>query len=159
MSESKSIQLIRATAQDVDELLEVEKTTIGLKVYSGYFTKEELGDWVNDEIVFLIKNGDDIVGSLSYQIKSNDHAYISGLVIKKKFQRKGFAMEAMKKLIDEHLKNYKLIDLAVHPENHAVMLYEELGFQKGKMIENYFGDGEPRMMMEKRFGQDLKLKK
>jgi len=36
------MKLIEATIQDVPMLLEIEKTTEGLKIYSGYFNEEEV---------------------------------------------------------------------------------------------------------------------
>lgn len=142
------MELIRATIKDIQTLLEIEKTTIGLKVYSGYFTEEEVEGYVKDSIVYLIKNNDDIVGSISYDIIDSNHADFSGLVIKPEFQKQGLARKAMK-LLFEKLKNYKKLSLVVHPDNHALKLYESFGFVQESRKENYFGDGEPRLIMVK----------
>ena len=142
------MELIRATIKDVQTLLEVEKTTIGLKVYSGYFTKEEVEGYVKDSIVYLIKNNDNIVGSISYDVIDSNHADVSGLVIKPEFQKQGLAKKAMELLFEE-LKNYKKLSLVVHPDNHALKLYKSFGFIEELRKENYFGDGEPRLIMNK----------
>jgi ribosomal-protein-alanine N-acetyltransferase len=144
------MELIRATTKDAQTLLEIEKTTIGLKVYSGYFTEKEIEGWINNEIVFLIKNNDIVIGSISYEVKEKDHAYISGLVIKTEFQKQGLARQAMILLFEE-LKSFKQLSLAVHPDNHAVKLYGSFGFKEESVVENYFGDGEPRLIMIKNF--------
>ena len=40
------------------------------------------------------------------------------------------------------------IDLAVHPENQAARaLYVSYGFTQTRIHENFFGDGEPRIVM------------
>jgi len=142
------MKLARATIKDVQTLLEIEKTTIGLKLYSGYFNEKEVEEYVKNSIVYLIKNNDDIVGSISYDIIDSDHADVSGLVIKPEFQRRGFGRKAMELLFEE-LKGYKKLSLVVHPENHALKLYESLGFVQESRKENYFGDGQPRMIMIK----------
>jgi len=142
------MKLIRATIKDTQTLLEIEKTTVGLKIYSGYFTEKEIEEWVNNDTVYLIKNDEVIVGSISYEVKNKDHVYISGLVIKPEFQKQGLAKQAMILLFEE-LKSYKQISLAVHPDNHAVKLYESFGFITKSREENYFGDGEPRLIMVK----------
>ncbi len=49
------ISLQRATLEDVQMLLEIEKTTKGLKTYSGYFTEEEIKNYINNDVVYLIK--------------------------------------------------------------------------------------------------------
>lgn len=82
-----------------------------------------------------------------YQMKSPDHAYISGLVIRPEFQGRGLATEAMEKVLEE-LKDVTTIDLVTHPDNaRAITLYESLGFSISERIENYFDDGEPRVVM------------
>jgi ribosomal protein S18 acetylase RimI-like enzyme len=140
------MKLIRATIEDVQILLEIEKTTIGLGVYSGYYNEKEIEEWINNDIVYLIKNGEEIAGSISYEIKNKNHAYVSGLVMRSEFQKQGLAKQAMVLLLEE-LKNFKQLSLVVHPDNHAVKLYESFGFVIESREENYFGDGEPRLIM------------
>ena len=142
------MELIRATTKDIQTLLEIEKTTIGLKLYSGYFNEKEVEEYVKNSIVYLIKNNDDIVGSISYDVMDFDHADISGLVVKPEFQKQGFGRKAMK-LLFKKLKDYKKVSLCVHPDNHACKLYESFGFKVESRKENYFGDGEPRLIMTK----------
>lgn len=142
------MKLERAKIKDVKTLLEIEKTTAGLKVYSGYFNEVEIEEWINNELVYLIRIGEETVGSISYEIKDEDHAYISGLVIRPEFQKRGLARKAMETLMEE-LQSFKKLSLVVHPDNHAVRLYESLGFATESRKENYFGDGEPRIIMIK----------
>lgn len=142
------MELKRATIEDVQKLLEIEKTTIGLKVYSGYFNEKEVEEYVKKSVVYLIKNKDDIIGSISYDVIDSNHTDISGLVIKPKFQKQGFGRMAMK-LLFEKLKGCKKLSLCVHPDNHARKFYESFGFKVESRKENYFGDGEPRLIMVK----------
>lgn len=84
---------------------------------------------------------------MSYEIKSEDNVYISGLLILPQFQRQGIAKESMKFMLEEIGKR-KRIDLVTHPDNFkAIKLYELLGFKIEARKENYFGDGEPRVVM------------
>ena len=97
----------------------------------------------------MIKNDCDVtVGSISYQIKNKTHAYISGLIIKPEFQKQGLAKKALSLLL-EKLKNYQKLSLVVHPENPAIKLYLSFGFAIKSRKENYFGDGQPRLVMVK----------
>lgn len=142
------MELVRATIKDIQTLLEIEKATIGLKIYSGYFNEKEIKEWISGDIIYLIKNESTIVGSISYEINNENHAHISGLVIRPEFQKQGLVKQAMALLLDE-LKIFKHLSLAVHPDNHAVKLYESFGFVIESRKENYFGDGEPRLIMIK----------
>lgn len=144
------MELIKATSKDIQALLDIEKTTMGLRTYSGYFQEKEIKEWISHDCVYLIKNNDKITGSISYEIKNKDHAYISGLVIKPEFQRQGLAKKASMKLLED-LANYEKIDLVTHPDNFsAVKLYKSLGFIEIDRKENFFGDGEPRIIMVKK---------
>ena len=144
------MKLLRAGNKDIDKLLEIEKTAIGKRTYSGYFSKKEIKDWISSENVFLIEEGNDIVGSISYEVKNEKEVYISGLIIQTEFQKKGFAKKAIRILLDG-LNKYTQVSLAVHPDNPALKLYESLDFVVMSRIEDYFGDGEPRLLMKKTY--------
>ena len=50
----------------------------------------------------------------------------------------------------EKTKGARRIDLVTHPENeNALRLYASLGFKVESRLENYFGDGEPRLALAK----------
>lgn len=134
------MKLKRATIEDVSTLLEIEEIARGLRVYSGYFTKQEIEEWLKNDIVFLIENDGLIIGSLSYEIKDRKHAHISGFVIKPKFQKQGFAKQALE-LLFRKLNNFRKLSLDVHPDNHIAGLYESLGFKRQSLVENYYGEG------------------
>jgi len=52
-------------------------------------------------------------------------------------------------LLFAELTSFKKLSLVVHPDNLAVKLYESFGFKRESLVENYFGDGEPRLVMVK----------
>jgi len=139
----------RATADDIDEFLRIEKSTIGLKIYSRISDKEEaLEEIKNNEVYFIIKNNK-IIGSCEYQIKGVDEAYISGLVILPEFQDQGIARQAIEFRLNK-LKNIKRIWLVTHPHNSKVIrMYLSYGFIIESWKDNYFGDGEPRIVLAK----------
>ncbi len=142
-----NVELQKTTLKDIQTLLDIEKTTRELKTYSGYFTEEEIKDYISSDVVYFITKEGKIAGSISYEIKDTNHAYLSGLVIRPEFQRQGLAKQALGKLFEE-LKGYELVDLVVHPENSSALnLYKSFGFVVKERIENYYGDGEPRLRM------------
>lgn len=52
----------------------------------------------------------------------------------------------MNKILDD-LEDVKRIDLVTRPQNsRAFMLYLLLGFAAESWKDNYFGDGEPRLV-------------
>jgi ribosomal protein S18 acetylase RimI-like enzyme len=140
------MNLIRATEDDMPVLTAIEETARDLIVYNWGFTDEEMRQWIRDETVYLIEEDGTIVGDISYRVKDADHAYVSGLIIAPEFQRRGLARKAMNLLLEE-LRCYRRLSLAVHPDNHAVKLYKSLGFVAAERKENFYGDGEPRIIM------------
>ena len=98
-------------------------------------------------IVYLIEKDGEVVGNIEYEIKSPEYAYMSGFAIDSRFQRQGIGREALTQMMKE-LEHFARIDLVTHPENiTAIKLYESFGFSIESRIENYFGDGEPRVKM------------
>lgn len=141
------LELQQATFADIPLLIEIEKSILNIKIYSSMVEDDEWQEALQKGAVYLIKNNRDIIGSLSYEKKSNTHAYISGLIIKQSFQNKGFGKQALICLL-EKLKNIQKISLVTHPNNHvALSLYLSLGFIIESRKENYYGDGEPRLVL------------
>ena len=143
------LSFVRATTspEDLATFVEIEKTVDGIRTYSAMTTEEEARETIGKMTVYFVKRGGEVVGSVAYEMKSPDHAYIDGLVTKPEFQGQGIGRASMEHVLEE-LKDVPLIDLVTHPNNErAVALYESLGFVRGEIKENYFDDGEPRMAM------------
>ena len=122
--------------------IEKECETITFFAYS---KEEDSREYLRNSQVWVIKLGKKAIGTISYEEKSSDHAYIDSMTILPKYQRKGFATEAMKWLLFK-LKDYKTVDLVTHPHNNASLrLYLKLGFKISEWKDNYFGDGQPRL--------------
>lgn len=143
----ENLILVRATPENIDILIGIEKMVTGMKTYSPMLEKEEwMEQFRKNTTIYLVKKGSEILGEVSYEKKGSEHAYIDGLVIKPDFQKQGIAREVMRRILEE-LKEFKRIDLVTHPENPAVKLYESFGFKIESRKENYFGDGEPRLIL------------
>ncbi len=128
-------------------MISLEQGVSGSKLYSPMLTKEEWLESLARNKTYFIEVDGAIVGEISYEIKSPDHAYLDGLVVNPSFQGRGIARKVVEILLEE-LKGFREIDLVTHPENvKAVKLYESLGFKIESRVENYFGDGEPRIRL------------
>lgn len=137
----------KATTKDIPTLLEIENSVIGSKTYSTMLEESEWLEAMNDGPVYIIERDGKVAGDMSYEIKSEDTAYISGLLILPEFQGQGIAKESMRFMLKE-MGYKKRVDLVTHPDNFkGIKLYESLGFSIESRKENYFGDGEPRVIM------------
>lgn len=141
------VEFVRAGADDTEAYIALEKSLGETKTYSTMDTPEEALGSITGSITYFIKEGGTIVGYVSYEMRGPDHAYIDGLLVMPSRQGHGLGRAAMIKVLEE-LRDVKLIDLVTHPDNAAsIKLYQSLGFTIGERIENYFGDGEPRIVM------------
>ena len=141
-----SLILESASEADIDTLLELEKSVSGSNTYSPNLEREDWQEEFENGKVFLIKDGDEVVGNISYQEKGPDHLYISGLVVRPEFQGKGLGRQALQQVLDTYPEATR-VDLVTHPDNPALKLYESLGFIVESRKENYWGDGEPRLVL------------
>jgi ribosomal protein S18 acetylase RimI-like enzyme len=140
------VYLQKASETDIETLLRLEQSVAGSHTYSPMLEEDEWKEELAKSTVFLIKNGDDVVGSISYEQKSPQHMHISGLVVTPSHQRQGIARDVLTQVLDEHPAATR-IELVTHPDNPALKLYESLGFTMEGRKENYYGDGEPRLVL------------
>ena len=140
------ISLEKATLKDLEIVLDIENFA-NSKTYFGRHGEQEVRDYIKKDVVYLIKREGFFMGTASYKIKDLNHAHINALIVKPEFRGQGIAKRAMEILLDE-LKNKKRIDLTVHPHNNiAIALYLSSGFIIELWKDNYFKDGEPRLVM------------
>ena len=144
-----TITLHRATPDDLDTFIELEKSVAHLKVYSSITDRSEAREEIQNNTVYLIKRENTVVGSIEYQMKDTHHAYLSGFVVNPRYQGQGIGREALMQILED-LKEIKRVDLVTHPHNTpAIMLYLSLGFIIEGWKDNYFGDGEPRVILSR----------
>lgn len=143
------ITLQRATTEDIDAYLLIERS-VGAghaKTYSGITNEKEAREEIEKNVVYLIKKDDRVVGTIQYQFEGKDLAHITGLVVDSRFQEQGIGREVLARVLDE-LKDVRRIDLVTHPHNTpAIRLYLSFGFIIESWKDNYFNDGEPRIVL------------
>ena len=96
----------------------------------------------------MVKMGEKTVGQIQYEEQKDNVIYLNVIAIDPDFQGRGLGTEVMKQFLAKVAGAGK-IWLVTHPDNRAVKLYESLGFKITERKENYFGNGTPRVVMEK----------
>jgi len=143
------VTLERATLEDLNVFIELEKSVSNPKTYPGSTSEEDARDELTNTRVYFIKRDGQIVGNIAYEMKTGDHAEITGLMISPDYQNQGIGHAALTAILDE-LKEVARIDLVTHPDNeNALTLYQSLGFHIGSRVEDYYGDGQPRLVLVK----------
>jgi [ribosomal protein S18]-alanine N-acetyltransferase len=99
--------------------------------------------------VFLVEYEGKTAGVIAYEVAPDGTVYFEDVVIDPAFQGKGLGRAVLEKIITS-MDAAPRMWLMTHPENTAaVRLYSSLGFKEVDRIEDYFGDGEPRIKMER----------
>lgn len=143
------LTLERMTDKDVEEFLTLERKVSVPKIYNPIQTADEALEEIQDNELFFIKKGSVVVGTIAYQKKPDGTTYISNMSVVPEYRGQGIAREAMQMIL-EVLGTTPKVWLVTHPENEkALNLYTSLGFVAEKQIENYYGDGEPRLVLVK----------
>ncbi|MDD5182333.1 MAG: GNAT family N-acetyltransferase [Candidatus Nanoarchaeia archaeon] len=143
------ISLKRAAEKDWENVSFFEKSVSESKYYSAVTKENEVKEYIKKSHVFLILKDNKPVGTISYEMKDKNHAYLDGLTVHPDYQKQGIAKKSIEILMSE-LKGIRLITLVVHPKNTpAIVLYLKHGFYINGWKDNYFGDGEPRIEMSK----------
>ena len=141
------VVLVKANLSDISDVMFFEE-----KCFSNlYKSKKNLGkaeEYMGKSIVYFIVVDSKKVGTVSY-IDEGEEAYINALTVLPEFRGRGIGALAMGKLI-KMLRSFSKFTLTVHPDNiSALIIYLKLGFRIKKFVENCYGDGEPRLYLER----------
>ena len=147
--DNMTFKKITNSDQDVLEYIEVEKTAIGDYTYSGIVDFNEAKKQIEENECFNIYEDDVLVGHGEYTMKNPNHAYLGGLVILPEFKSHGIGRKATLFML-EMVKDIDRVDLVTHPHNTAVIrIFLSLGFRIESWKDNYWGDGQPRLVISK----------
>lgn len=144
-TELEPITLVEGGDSDLEPFFALEQKLTG-PTYRGETKKEDI--FGENKFFYMVKVGDKTVGQIAYEVQTGNTIYVNVFAIDPEFQGKGFGTEAMKQFLKK-VSDYPRIWLVTHPDNGAVKLYESLGFKITERKENYFGNGTPRLVMEK----------
>ena len=135
----KIIEIAWANIGDLDEICEIEKSSIMVNT----LTKEQLERYLIDENYHAFKAvvEGEIAGFIALQL--TDEVNVDSVAVKKEFRNMGIAtklLEATEQYAKE--RNYRALSLEVGYKNiTAFLLYEKFGFKQRRIRKNYYADG------------------
>ena len=101
----QNISLKRATLKE-GVVLGIEKIAKS-KTYANRNNPKKVKAYITNNVVYLIKNKNATLGTVSYEIKKPNSVHINGLIVKPQYRGQGVAKQAMKILLTG-LKGKKL---------------------------------------------------
>ncbi len=107
---------------------------------------QEQKDYLRGSEVYIFYKDRQPVGFFAYK-KDDNKVEIKSIVVVPEEQGKGIGKKMMQKLF-ELLPNIQMT-LVTHPKNRsAIVYYLKSGFEIYGWKENYYGDGEPRLLLK-----------
>ena len=135
-SSQTTVELQRISRDDFDAYLALEKRTES-KTYTAAQNLEEVEEEFLQGPMYFIKQGDTVVGTVSYSIKDDGSVYLNGLAIDPDHQGLGLGRATLEQILAQ-VKDAPRVWLVTHPENErAITLYESFGFKITDRIENF----------------------
>lgn len=140
------VYLRKAVVEDAAKLIELQRAAAS-SLY-GIDTEERLQKYAKDGDVFMILMDEEVIGAILYDVENDGSIYLSGIVVAAAYQGRGYSKLAMREFLEKMME--RKIHLTVHPDNlSAVKLYLGAGFTVVERKDNCYGDGEPRLVMER----------
>lgn len=137
----------QVTESQADTLVAFEQTIAVPRLYSNPVDLVGAIKELKDNTYYFIKRNGELVGTAAYCKREDGSCYISNMAVGPAHRGQGIARAALEFLLDK-CGNAWRIDLVTHPENfRSIPLYESFGFVIESRIEDYYGDGEPRVVM------------
>ena len=142
------MEITKVTINDLDQIVDIEK-----KFFTGieFYNKASLTNMLENKDVIFIKavENNKIVGYLiAYYL--TDHVDLYQIAVDRSYQRKHIASK-----LEEKLKDKKLpICVEVSQANTgAIAFYEKNGYTIIKVLNNYYENNSPALLMRKEYGK------
>lgn len=109
---------------------------------------EEMLKFFKNSTLYIVCKNNVPAAYFAIEKKGKDEAEITTVAVIPDYQRKGIGRMIIKNAFSL-LKDYKSIKIITHPYNTgAIILYLKSGFKIYGWKDNYFGDGQPRLLLK-----------
>lgn len=141
------LTFVRATSADADRLAAHEQRVASPRLYGPPLDRDACVREITNNVLYFVEVEGALAATAAWKLRDDGSAYLSNIAVDPDFRRRGIARAATLFLLEE-AEGCARIDLVTHPDNApAIALYRSLGFAVESRKENYFGDGEPRVVM------------
>ncbi|OYD26294.1 GNAT family N-acetyltransferase [Oceanimonas baumannii] len=141
---------IRAASKaDLAGVYQLECDTFGSHGYPDFFLRQAWDLWPGSMLM-----AEDDTGLRGYVLAGRgevaDESWILSLAVAPAARGQGLGRKLLQAAVNElERQGCRHIKLTVLPDNPALHLYRSLGFTEVSREEDYFGPGEPRLVMVK----------
>jgi len=119
------------------------------RLYGPPLDRDACASEIANNCLYFVEVDGALAATAAWKLREDGSAYLSSIAVDPAFRRRGIARAAMLFLLEE-ARGCARIDLITHPDNTAaIALYRSLGFAIESRKEDFFGDGEPRVVMQR----------
>ena len=137
----------RADKIDVDRIVAFEAKVMNKKLYGKPLDRDAARSEINSNEYHLHLRDGRLIATGAFRRREDASAYLSNIAVHPEMRRQGLARAMLMHLLT-FCHDAPSIDLAVHPDNQpALALYASVGFTPTRCQEDFFRDGEPRLIM------------
>jgi [ribosomal protein S18]-alanine N-acetyltransferase len=139
----------RALPADVAAIWAIEQAVFGSIVYPSFFFRQAHDLWGDLLQVAELPSGELAGYLLAAPSLTPGEAWIVSATVLPQQRGQGLGRRLVEATTAALAKRgFRTVRLTVHPDNAAaVRLYQRLGFEAGSVQPDYFGPGEPRLLM------------
>ncbi|WP_440887526.1 GNAT family N-acetyltransferase [Vibrio sp. WZ-1] len=140
------MELVITQKSDLDAIFQLEQKLFGHHAYPRFFFRQAFDCWPQG--LLIAKEEEQIKGYvlMATSDEQNTH-WILSLAVDSQHRGKGIARLLVEAALTKASAG-SVVKLTVDPNNApAYKLYTSLGFKVLEKEEDYFGDGEPRLVM------------
>lgn len=137
----------KGTLSDIPEIATVDRLSFSSDPYPS-FVLRQLYDLFSD-LIFVAKEESRIVGYILGGVSAGNRGWVLSLAVVPDKRSRGVGGALLERLLNEfQSKNISNVFLTVSESNaQAIGLYHSKGFEDIRVEDNYFFDGEARMLM------------
>jgi ribosomal protein S18 acetylase RimI-like enzyme len=133
------MKVVKAKNTDLENVVELDKEMIGTDR-----RKEEIRDAINQNRCLLVSEEDELAGFLIYHTSFFECCFISLMMIKPSFQRRGLASALLSHMVDAS-PTEKLFSSTNQSNDAMHKVFEVNGFTKSGLVDN-LDEGDPEII-------------
>ncbi|MCK7458627.1 GNAT family N-acetyltransferase [Idiomarina aminovorans] len=145
--DQNKFSIAHTVSADIARVAFLEKQFYGKQAYPVLFFYQALQQW---PATFLTIKDDERTAGYSLMVPiSGSSLSLMSLLIGKLFQGRGLGKQLLQQsIVVARSLSYQQLELSVSPDNKsAIALYENFGFKPTKMLTDYLGPSEDRLLM------------
>ncbi|POZ62059.1 GNAT family N-acetyltransferase [Chromobacterium alticapitis] len=141
------MKLRQVRRADLAAVFAIEQAVFGSHVYPDFFFRQALDLWPDWFWLAEDKAGKPVGYALGAPSQQPDELWLLSLALLPESRGRGAGKALMQAALSAMMPRASGIRLTVDPANPAAALYRRLGFVETGREDDYFGPGEPRLLM------------